>query len=101
MSAILYAVNHASGIVIDPEWQKKAEQYTLAKRLELMQQLWVEDFKHSMHEFEWRFRLQSREKVAEWLRAKAEKQEAPESNWLYQIGADGTLHKNPNWRADR
>jgi len=63
--------------VADPELQEKLKYYSFQKRIQLMEQLWEQDFKR---EAETLRILHSRNEVSEWLQRIAEKQEAPKAD---------------------
>ena len=98
LSLIQFAIKKANFLVVDPEWQEKAKEYTHSKRLQLMEELWLIDFQNSMKYFDMAFKLSAKEDIERYL--KTIPYEFPIGNWLYFVGPDGTLYKNPLWNPN-
>lgn len=86
--------------MIDEDYQEKIKEYTHLKRLQLMEKLWLLDFKNSIQYFEMAFKISAKEDIKRYLKLVADDQNLPIGNWLYCMKADGTLVKNPLWNPN-
>jgi hypothetical protein len=65
-----------------------------------MEELWLLDFRNSIQYFEMAFKISAKEEIRRYLEMAAKNQSLPIGNWLYYMGADGTLYKNPLWNPN-
>lgn len=80
---------------VDPELQEKLKYYSAQKRLQVLEQLWEQDFKREAEI------LGLRTTISEFLKGLASTQEAPQgNNVLGWIDASGEWHPNPNWKPE-
>jgi len=79
----------------DPEIQEKLKYYGAQKRLQLLEQLWEQDFKREAEILA----LRKDTAVEEFLKRLASTQEAPQGDNVFGwMDASGTWHPNPNWK---
>ncbi len=80
-------------IKFDPEIQQKIEQYSKEKQLQLMMQLWEEDFRREMQILHYAFKHKTEQELHNWLQKEAQKQtKPPGATWW--IDAAGNLHED-------
>ena len=82
-------------ISIDPEIQDKIKYYSNKKKLELMMQLWKEDFRIDADIISKQVAVDIDKQIDAILSEIASHQTPPEGdNWVCWIGADGVMHVN-------
>ena len=83
---------------VDPELQEKLKYYSAQKRLQLLEQLWEQDFRREAKILA----LRGDGVVEEFLKGIAGTQKPPEGeNVLGWMDASGAWHLNPNWNIRR
>jgi len=100
LSLIQFAIKKANFLVVDPEWQEKAKEYTHLQRLKLMEELWLMDFWNSAQYFSQAFRLSAIKDIQRYLQLANKEPKLPSGNWLYFMSQDGTLYTNPLWNEN-
>jgi hypothetical protein len=83
---------------VDPELQEKLKYYSTQKRLQVLEQLWEQDFKREAAILA----LRRDDAVEKFLKGIASTQSPPESeNVLGWMDASGVWHPNQNWNIRR
>lgn len=83
---------------VDPELQEKLKYYSTQKRLQVLEQLWEQDFKREAAILA----LRRDDAVEKFLKGIASTQNPPEGeNVLGWMDASGVWHPNPNWNIRR
>ena len=100
LTIIQYVIKHANYVTSDPEIQEKLALCTQCKRLQLMLQLWEDDFRREMEIWNYRVKNMTDGEIRKLLSELAEHQDLPEmnENTMGWMGANGVWHDNPNWK---